>query len=297
MGGNKMVREYNKNDIDAIIRLFDLHNELSEVEEKEKRKELEDGAKVLVYEDNGGIKGICSFRFWKSLEWGSCAEIIMSVEENCEFNEVVNSLWESVQALLEEKEVVFISTHYNEKYNELRDFYSQKQFEKWFGVHGMIYKGGRCEETKLTFRNYEESDFDEYYSYLGESFSVMRKANDIRPFNIFKGSSPEKIEKLKKEMIEVKNSTYLFYDSENLVGSSMIKHEEIDDIFVIPEYQGKGYGRKLVEATLNLALQRNFDKITLGAVAWNTVAINLYKSLGFEIYQSFEYRRLILNRD
>jgi len=54
-----MVRAYNKNDIDEIIGLFDLHNELSEVEESEKRKELEAGEKVLVYEENNEIIGIC----------------------------------------------------------------------------------------------------------------------------------------------------------------------------------------------------------------------------------------------
>ena len=289
-----MIREYNKNDIDAIIRLFDLHNELSEVEEREKRKELEDGEKVLVYEDNAEIKGMCSFRFWKNSEWGSGAEIIMSIKEDTKFEDIANSLWEAAQAPLREKEVVFIHTHYNEKYNQWEKFYSEKQFEQWFGIYGMVYKGGRYEETKLTFRNYEESDFDKYYTYLGECFSLMRKANDIRPFDVFKGSSPEKIENLKKETLEVKDSIYLFYDGENLVGSSIIKQEEIDDLFVAPEYQGKGYGRKIMEATLNLALERNFDRITLGVVAWNKVAFNLYKSLGFETYQSFEHRRLIL---
>lgn len=292
-----MVREYNKNDIDAIIELFDLHNELSEAEEKEKRKELEDGGKVLVYEDKGEVKGICSYMFWKNSELGSCAEIIMSVKDDSKLNEIADSLWESVQAPLKEKEVVVLMAHYNKKHNRWREFYSEKEFEQWFGIHGMIYKGGKYEETKLSFRNYEENDFDEYYTYLGQCFSPMRKANDIRPFDIFQGSSAEKIEKLKKEALEVKDTIYMFYDGENLVGSSIIKQEEIDDVFVISKYQGKGYGRKIMQATLNLALQRNFDKITLGAVAWNKVAINLYESLGFEIYQSFEHRRLILNRD
>lgn len=291
-----MVREYNKNDIDALIGLFDLYNKLSKVEEKEKRKELDDGEKVLVYENNDKVKGLCSYSFWNNSELGSCAEIIMSVNEDCNFIETANSLWESVQAPLKEKEVVFLITDYNEKHKQWREFYNEKQFEQWFGTHGMIYKGGRYENTKLTYRNYEESDFEIYHTYLGQCFSPMRKANDIRPFDVYSGSSLEKIEKLKKEALELKDSVYLFYDGEKLVGSSIIKNEEIDDVFVVPKYQGKGYGRRIMEATLNLALDRNFDKITLGAVAWNRVAIKLYKSLGFEIYQSFEHRRLIFNK-
>lgn len=288
-----MVRDYNKNDIDGIIKLFDLHNSLSEVEEKDKRKELEEDAKVLVYDENGEVRGMCSFLFWKNPEWGSSAEIIMSVEEGTNFEEVANALWERAQGYLEEKEVVYLITHYNEKYNPWRVFYSEKQFEHWFGVHGMIYKGGRWEDTKLTFRNYEEDDFDIYHTYLGKCFREMREANDIRPFDVYKGSSPERIQRLKQEALDSKDSIYLFYDGEDFVGSSMIKHEEIDDLYVAPEHKGKGYGRKIMEATLNLALDRDFDRITLGVVTWNKVAVNLYESLDFEVYQTFEHRRLI----
>lgn len=289
-----MVREYNKNDIDAIIRLFDVHNELSDFEQKEKRKELEDGAKVLVYEDNDDIKGICSYSYYKNSQIGNCASIIMSINENYKFKEVADSLWKSVQTLLKEKGVVYISTFYNEKYNQWNDFYSEKQFEKWFVTHDMIYKGDKCKETKLTFRNYEDKDFDIYYANLCDCFYQLRKENDIKPYNIYTGLSSERYEKVKKEMEELKDYIYLFYDGEKFVGSSMIKDGEIDDLYVVPELQGNSYGRKIMEASLNLAIQRNFDKITLGVVDWNKLAINLYKNLGFEIYQSLEYRRLIL---
>jgi len=108
-------------------------------------------------------------------------------------------LWEAIQAQLEEKEVVFVITHYNEKHNQCKEFYSEKKFDQWFGINGMIYKGGQCEKTKLTFRNYEESDFHEYYDSLGQCFSPTRTANDIRPFNVYTGASSEKLEKLKKK--------------------------------------------------------------------------------------------------
>ena len=292
-----MIREYNKNDIDEIIKLFHHHNELSEIEESEKKKELEEGAKILVYEDAGKIKGFCSLSFWENPEWGSSGEMIMSIEEDCDFEKVSNSLWESGQILLKEKEVVYLITHYDEKYKEWREFYSKKGFEEWFGVHGMVYKGGRCEDTKLTFRNYEEEDFHIYHTYLGKCFSEMREANDIRPFNLYENPSQKRIENFRKGALELKDSIYLFYDGEDFVGSSIIKQEEIDDLFVVPEFQGKGYGRKIMEATLNLALDRNLDKITLGVVAWNKVAYNLYKSLGFKKYRSFEHRRLILDKN
>lgn len=285
-----MIRDYNKSDIDQIIKLFNLQNELSEEEEREKREELEKGSKVLVYEDNGEIKGMFSLIFWNNPEIGSSCEITMSIKENAKFKEIADSLWNAAQIPLKEKQVVYLITEYNDKFSNQKEFYDEKEFEKWFYVHGMMYKGGKQKETNLTFRTYEESDFDVYYADLGECFCPMRTANDIRPFNIYAGSSPERIEKLKKGMREQKNDTYLFFDGDKFVGSSIIR-PEIDDLFVVPEYQGQGYGRKIMETSLNLALQKNFDEITLGVVDWNKKAMNLYKSLGFEVYRSFEHRR------
>lgn len=287
-----MIREYNKNDIDAVLKLFDLHNELSKNEKEERTKELEDGAKVLVYEDNSDVKGMCSYSFYKNSQIGNCAEIIMSVKEYPNFKQVANLLWESVQALLQQKEVVFIITNYNKKNNQWSEFFSEKQFEKWFVTQDMIYKGGKCEKTKLTFKNYEDKDFDIYYANLGDCFYQLRKENDIKPYNIYTSLSTERYEKTKKRIEEIKNYIYLFYDGEKFVGSSMIKDGVIDDLYIVPELQGNGYGRKIMEASLNLAVQRNFDKITLGVADSNKIAINLYKSLGFEIYRSIEFRRL-----
>lgn len=288
-----MIRDYNKNDIDQIIKLFNLQNELSEEEEKEKREELEKGSKVLVYEDNSEIKGMCSLLFWNNPELGCSSEMTMSIEEGLEFNKIADALWEGIQVPLKEKQVVFLITEYNDKFKYMKRFYDEKEFEQWFGIHGMMYKGGKQKETNLTYRTYEESDFDIYYTNLGECFCPMRTANDIKPFNIFAGSSPERIEKLKKGMLEQKNDTYLFFDGDKFVGSSIIR-PEIDDLFEVPEYQGQGYGRKIMEASLNLALEKNFDEITLGVVAWNKKAMNLYESLGFEVYRSFEHRRKFL---
>lgn len=286
-----MIRDYTNKDVEAIIKLFDLHTKLTEAEAESKRKELEAGAKVLVYQDDDEVKGICSLTFWNHPELGSCAEIIMSAEAGPGFKERAEALWEHAQAPLKEKAVVYLITNYNQSQVHWQEFYSDKGLEKWFSLHGMIYKGEAFAETNLTVRNYEASDFDTYHTIMGECFSPMREANDIKPYNTFKDVTPEKAEKMKKAALEMKDNIYMFYDDEKFVGSSMLQDEEIDDLFVVPDYQGQGYGRKIMEATLNLAMQKNLAKITLGVVAWNTQAVKLYTSLGFEIYQTFEFNR------
>lgn len=296
-----MIREYNQTDVDEIIELLNLHNELSKKEQDEKRQELKNGKDILlVYEDHEKIQGISSINIWNNADkgspWPSSATIIIVTRENSDFYAIADMLWEKSYNKVKDKDIAFIQTYYNEKQQGWRAFYDKKGFEQWFGIRGMIYKGNRFSPTKLTYRNYEDKDFNMYYTYLGQCFSPMRQANDIHPFNIYEGSSSERIERLKRETLEKRDSIYLFYEGKQFIGSSIVE-EEIDDIFVIPEKQGKGYGQKIVEATINLALDRDFSKITLGAVAWNKVAIKLYESIGFEIYQSFEHRRLVVKKD
>lgn len=54
-------------------------------------------------------------------------------------------------------------------------------------------------------------------------------------------------------------------------------------IGVDPEYQGKGYGRFLLECTLREALEGGADECFLEVRVSNVRAQNLYKSMGFEI--------------
>lgn len=55
----------------------------------------------------------------------------------------------------------------------------------------------------------------------------------------------------------------------------------IGNIAVLKEHRGKGIGKALLKFLLNLSKKRKIGKITLEVRAQNTVAINLYKSMGF----------------
>jgi RimJ/RimL family protein N-acetyltransferase len=290
-----MIRDYNKDDIDAIIELMDKQHTLLEREKDEERKELQGDKKVLVYDD-GRVKGICTMSFWQNLELRNCCKIIMSVEDARSLKEIADALWKNVQPILIEKDIALLMTNYNETHKRWNEFFEEKKFKDWFGVRDMQYKGGSYEKTKLNFRPYEDEDFEIYYSALGEAFSVMREANDIKPFNVFTGQPSEKIEKLKKETLENKENIYMFYDKDIFIGSSIVKDNGVDDVFVVPVYQGQGYGRKIMEAALNLAFEKDFSAIWLGVVVWNVKAFNLYKSLGFKVYDTFKFQRLVLKK-
>lgn len=67
-------------------------------------------------------------------------------------------------------------------------------------------------------------------------------------------------------------------------------HHELDFVFILPEYQGKGYGSKLIQKAL--ALLGDDEPISLEVAKYNTSAITLYRRFGFETGEPVEGRRL-----
>jgi GNAT superfamily N-acetyltransferase len=159
----------------------------------------------------------------------------------------------------------------------------------------MIYTGQRQIENHLTMRLYEESDFFDYYVALGECFTPMRQALDIVPYNVFEDRKEERLVKLRAEMLKNRENIFMFYDGDTWVGSSLINQEDIDDLFVVPSLMGKGYGRLILQSTINRCLDRNMEHIYLGVVHWNVKAKNLYLKTGFNEIKSINYMRRFIS--
>jgi len=53
----------------------------------------------------------------------------------------------------------------------------------------------------------------------------------------------------------------------------------LEDLFVKPEYRGRGYGKKLLLYLTNIALENDCGRMEWCVLDWNTPAIEFYKSL------------------
>lgn len=62
-------------------------------------------------------------------------------------------------------------------------------------------------------------------------------------------------------------------------------------IGILPEYQGKGYGKELLYLLIKSLLQKNIHKITLEVNSENKAAYELYTKSGFEIQTAVDYYR------
>ena len=54
----------------------------------------------------------------------------------------------------------------------------------------------------------------------------------------------------------------------------------LEDLFVLPEYRGKGYGKGLIQTLARIAVERGCVRLEWWCLDWNTPSIEFYHSLG-----------------
>ena len=68
-----------------------------------------------------------------------------------------------------------------------------------------------------------------------------------------------------------------FHNYSTFVGRSGI---HLEDLFVWPEYRGKGYGKALFCEVARIAKERGCGRMEWTCLNWNTPSINFYLSMG-----------------
>jgi len=66
----------------------------------------------------------------------------------------------------------------------------------------------------------------------------------------------------------------------------------LEDLFVLPEYRGKGYGKGLLRELSRIALERGCGRLEWWCLDWNKPSIDFYRSLGAEPMDEWTVYRL-----
>ncbi|WP_409229064.1 GNAT family N-acetyltransferase [Gudongella sp. SC589] len=236
-----------------------------------------------------------NLHLWNSPEWGRSGELVISVyNEVYNRGEALDELWRRAEREIETNMLEFVMASHDTKDHDLEQLFSKNYFREWFCVIGMVYSGDRMADSGLESRLYIKDDFDAYHRAMGDAFETMRKEIDVRPHNIFENRSPERMEILQKQMENLVENTYLFFQDGTWVGSAMIKGNEIDEVFVVPSQKGRGYGRKILNDCVNRVLEKGNGEVFLKVVDWNKTAMDLYKQSGFREYVKMRYLRKII---
>lgn len=56
----------------------------------------------------------------------------------------------------------------------------------------------------------------------------------------------------------------------------------LEDLYVLPEYRGKGYGKGLLKTLARIAVERGCGRLEWWCLDWNAPSISFYRSLGAE---------------
>lgn len=66
----------------------------------------------------------------------------------------------------------------------------------------------------------------------------------------------------------------------------------LEDLYVLPEYRGKGYGKALLQKLAAVAMERDCGRLEWWCLDWNRPSIDFYRSLGAEPMDDWTVYRL-----
>jgi GNAT superfamily N-acetyltransferase len=66
----------------------------------------------------------------------------------------------------------------------------------------------------------------------------------------------------------------------------------LEDLFVLPEYRGRGYGKAILKRLAAIAVERGCGRLEWACLDWNQPSIDFYLSLGAEPMSEWTVYRL-----
>lgn len=153
-------------------------------------------------------------------------------------------------------------------------------------------------ETQVTIRFATESDAaliaDLSRATFQETFAPYNTEKNMELFLKEQFTRP----RLMKEVGLSENTFLLAYHNQNISGYVKLRQGEVPKplkgkkaleiarIYVVKEYIGKGVGKELMQASFDIAHERNLEVIWLAVWEKNTRAFDFYSRWGFENFGS-----------
>ena len=145
----------------------------------------------------------------------------------------------------------------------------------------------------LTFRRAEETDCGLILSFIRALAEYERMSDEVAA-----------TEELLREWLFEKRSAEVLFACEDgkEVGFALYFHNfstfvgraglYLEDLYVLPEYRGRGYGRAILKKLASIAVARGCGRMEWVCLDWNRPSIDFYRSLGAKPMDEWTIYRL-----
>ena len=113
------------------------------------------------------------------------------------------------------------------------------------------------------------------------------------------GDSYEGAKRLATGMLNADNRQFFLgeIEGEFIAMGVAAKEDEgtsIHGLGVLPEHQGKGYGKEMLYSIINKLAEQRIENINIEVESQNLNAFQLYKNSGFEVESAWEHYRKVI---
>lgn len=146
---------------------------------------------------------------------------------------------------------------------------------------------------KLQFRFAEEKDVALILRFIKELAEYEQMLDEVVATEeilkewIFDKNKAEVIFVL-EDNVEVGFALF-FHNFSTFLGRSGIY---LEDLYVMPQYRGKGYGKGLLKKLAQIAVERGCGRLEWWCLDWNKPSINFYLSLGAQAMEDWTVYRI-----
>ncbi|WP_426350056.1 GNAT family N-acetyltransferase [Alloiococcus sp. CFN-8] len=148
-------------------------------------------------------------------------------------------------------------------------------------------------ETNLQFRYATEGDTEKILYFIKELAAYEKMSEEVVATEELLGEWI--FEKKKAEVIfALENGKEIgfalfFHNFSTFLGRAGIY---LEDLFILPEYRGKGYGKATLKQLAKIAVERGCGRLEWWCLNWNKPSIDFYLSLGAEPMEDWTVYRI-----
>ena len=147
--------------------------------------------------------------------------------------------------------------------------------------------------NQINFRYAKEKDAAKILFFIKELAAYEKMSDEVIATE----------ELLKEWIFEQKKAEVIFAIVDNKeIGFALFFHNfstflgragiYLEDLYVMPEYRGKGYGKALLKKLAQIAVERKCGRLEWWCLDWNQPSIDFYLSLGAEAMDEWTVYRI-----